>query len=80
MKNLLKPEILNQRIRIENLYLLPPEEVLLIKALLQRGSDVSKHDIEDIHHFKSIYRLNQDYIHQRISDLDAIERVGAILD
>ena len=33
------------------LWLLPPEDVLLIKALLQRGKDVGKNDIEDITNF-----------------------------
>jgi predicted nucleotidyltransferase len=59
--------------------LLPPEDVLLIKALLQRGKDVGKHDIEDIKNFLSIISdIRRDYLNERIHSLDATERVGTI--
>lgn len=59
-------------------YLLPPEDVLLIKALLQRGSDVGKHDIADIHNFMNIYKLDMQYLSNRIVEIKAQERVGNI--
>ncbi len=61
--------------------LYPPEDVLLIKALLQRGADVGKHDIEDINAFHVRYpQLRMDYLRQRIQALGAEGRVGGIFD
>lgn len=63
----------------EKLTFLPPEEALLTKALLQRGSDVGKQDIEDVKNFLKLYpRIDQEYLKQRIQTLDAAERVGNI--
>lgn len=63
----------------QNVFLYPPEDVLLIKALLQRGQDVGKHDIEDIRNFMNIYSgLRMDYLEKRILHLGAEERVGKI--
>lgn len=57
----------------------PPEDVLLIKALLQRGEDVGKHDIADIHNFLKVYPgLRREYLEKRIQTLGAEERVGDI--
>ncbi|MDP3800414.1 MAG: nucleotidyltransferase [bacterium] len=61
-----------------NLYLLPPEDVLLIKALLQRGPEEGKKDIEDINNFLKIYQIDNNYLNERIKELDAKERVGNI--
>lgn len=72
-------EILNQSVKLGNFFLLPPEDVLLIKALLQRGSEVGKHDIEDIQKFKLIYKLNSEYLRKRIKYLHAEERIKEIL-
>lgn len=59
--------------------LLPPEDVLLIKALLQRGPEVGKHDIEDIRKFLKIFPDTQSaYLNKRIQMLEAAERVGDI--
>lgn len=62
----------------ENLYLLPPEDVLLIKALLQRGPAEGKKDIEDIQNFMDIYQIDKSYLFDRIKELGAQERVGNI--
>jgi predicted nucleotidyltransferase len=60
-------------------FLYPPEDVLLIKALLQRGQDVGKHDLEDIQAFLKIYPdIRYEYLKQRIRDLGAEERIGDI--
>ena len=56
-------------------YLLPPEDVLLIKALLQRGPEEGKKDIEDINNFLKIYQIDNNYLNQRIEELDAKDRV-----
>lgn len=74
---------LSMRLEIEHegekVFLYPPEDVLLIKALLQRGKDVGKHDIEDIHAFIKISpNLRMDYLKERILHLHAEERIGSI--
>ncbi len=79
----LTPDVLNAGISVEyggqKIMLLPPEDVVLIKALLQRGSDVGKHDIEDIRVFLSLYpHFRKEYLEKRIHDLGAEERVGTI--
>jgi hypothetical protein len=57
----------------------PPEDVLLIKALLQRGAEVGKHDIEDVEKFLKIFsHIRSAYLHERIRFLRAEERVHAI--
>ncbi len=71
--------VFSQSMRFENLKLLPPEDVLLIKALLQRGEDVGKHDIEDIRKFKSIYNLDTEYLRSRITYLGADARVDGVI-
>ena len=60
--------------------LLPPEDVLLIKGLLQRGPDVGKHDVEDIRAFKAVYpTIDQPYLRSRIVALHAEDRLISIL-
>jgi predicted nucleotidyltransferase len=62
----------------QNLYLLPPEDVLSIKALLQRGPAEGKRDIEDINNFLKIYKVDKDYVETRIKELGAENRVKGI--
>lgn len=63
----------------QTIYLYPPEDVLLIKALLQRGADVGKHDLEDIQTFLAIYpNIRRDYLSSRIKTIGAEQRVGSI--
>jgi hypothetical protein len=77
----LTKETLDHRVSLSyenySIYLKAPEDVLLIKALLQRGPEVGKNDIQDIKNFLQIYKsLDRGYLTKRISDLDAEERVG----
>lgn len=79
----LTPDVLSMRLEMEyrgqKVFLYPPEDVLLIKALLQRGQDVGKHDIEDIRNFMKIHpNLRMDYLEKRILSLDAKDRVENI--
>lgn len=80
----IKDETLNQRIIIKEgectLKLLPPEDVMIIKAILQRGKEVGKKDLEDIENFKKIYTLEENYLNERIKTIGAEERVGNILN
>lgn len=60
-------------------YFYPPENVLLIKALLQRGADVGKRDVEDIQNF--LVRcpdIRWDYLQECVDALGAHDRVGSI--
>ncbi len=61
------------------LRLLPPEDVVLIKALLQRGVEVGKYDVEDIQRIKNIVSLDQSYLQRRLAYLQAEKRVGGLL-
>src|SRR3989344_4776455 len=78
----LPPLVLLKNMRFKhkgiNLYLLSPEDVLLIKALLQRGPKEGKKDIEDIRNFSKIYQIDHIYLSERIKELGAEERVGNI--
>ncbi|MCF7865042.1 MAG: nucleotidyltransferase [Candidatus Pacebacteria bacterium] len=61
-------------------FLLPAEDVLIIKAILQRGKDVGKNDLEDIYNFMKICPINKFYLNSRISTLKAEKRVGDIFN
>lgn len=75
-------DVLSNRIKLtyqnRRLWLLPPEDVLIIKAILQRGIDVGKNDLEDITNFMKVYSINQEYLHKRINTLKATDRIGDI--
>ena len=75
----LTKEVIDHAISLENLWLMPAEEVILIKALLQRGVEEGKHDIEDIKNFQEKYVLDTNYLEQRIETLGAKDRVKYIL-
>lgn len=76
--------VLKEKITFEHngvaINLLPPEDVLLIKALLQRGKAEGKCDIEDIGKFREIYQINKNYLSSRITKLGAESRVGNIFN
>lgn len=78
----LTPEVLAHAKTVQSplgpLPILPPEDVLLIKALLQRGPEVGKHDIADIKNFLKIYQPDMEYLQSRIAALNAQARVGTI--
>lgn len=64
----------------ERVTFLPPEDVLLTKALLQRGAEVGKSDIRDIQTFLTIAPgIDREYLTDRIHSLGAEERVTGIL-
>lgn len=74
LEHAIDSEFQGQKVRF-----LSPEDVLIIKALLQRGADVGKRDIEDIKKFMSIYPgLDRKYLEKRIQSLDAADRIGNI--
>lgn len=75
-------DVLSNRIKLTYqdrlLWLLPPEDVLLIKAILQRGKDVGKNDLEDIANFMKVYSINKEYLHKRINTLKVADRIDDI--
>ncbi|MEK6845914.1 MAG: hypothetical protein AABY26_04090 [Nanoarchaeota archaeon] len=63
----------------QKVFLYPPEDVLLIKALLQRGPEVGKQDLADIQAFLNVYpHLRMDYLKKRITLLGAEKRVEKV--
>ena len=65
----------------QKVFLYSPEDVLLIKALLQRGSEVGKHDLADITAFLKIYpEVRRDYLKKRIKIIGAEKRVGKVFE
>lgn len=65
----------------EKVTFFPPEDVLLIKALLQRGEDVGKHDTEDIQKFLCIFSgIRPAYLAKRIQLIGAEERTHKIFE
>lgn len=79
----LSENVLSMRLCAEyhgrTVYFYPPESVLLIKALLQRGADVGKHDVEDIQNFlvRCPY-IRWDFLQECVDALGAHDRVGSI--
>lgn len=68
-------------IKFENtmIHVAPPEEALMVKALLQRGENEGKHDLEDITSFIARNKhINRQYLNQRIHFLNAENRVKTI--
>ncbi len=54
----------------EDVHLMPPEEPLLIKAILRRGVEVKKNDLEDIQNFLKIYPdIDRIYLKKRWEEL-----------
>lgn len=63
----------------ERVVFLPPEDVLLIKALLQRGAAVGKSDVRDIQTFLALAPgIDRAYLADRIHALHTEERVAEI--
>ncbi len=79
----LTPKMLSMRLQTkykkQKIFLYPPEDILLIKALLQRGAAVGKQDLTDISHFLKVYPfLRKNYLQKRIQLLGAQKRAGKV--
>ncbi|HUW21855.1 MAG TPA: hypothetical protein VMW41_04280 [Candidatus Bathyarchaeia archaeon] len=62
-------------ISVYQLYFVNPLEVILLKAILQRGKDQGKHDLEDIKSLLKFTYINNNYLRQRLIEINADERV-----
>ncbi len=58
---------------------LAPEDIIVLKAILQRGPEQGKHDLEDIQaiHQTLGQRLDYDYLKARALACNALERVSS---
>ena len=58
-----------------------PEDIIVLKAILQRGPEQGKHDLEDIQAIAHTLgnRLDLDYLKERASTCDALARVEPCL-
>ena len=58
-----------------------PEDIIVLKAILQRGPEQGKHDLEDIQAIAQTLgnRLDLDYLKERASACDALARVRVCL-
>jgi len=59
--------------------LISPEDNILIKAILQRGKEKDKYDVEDIRAMAAAEKIDQDYLKARIQKFGATERVEKLL-
>lgn len=62
-----------------SLFFMPPEDPLLIKALLNRGPEVGKHDREDIANFlKVCSTIDQSYLRNRAKSFGVLDLIDFI--
>jgi hypothetical protein len=59
---------------------LSPEDVIALKAVLQRGPDQGKHDMEDISALAADVPIDRDYLVSRLRRMGAEERARPILE
>ena len=59
--------------------MLDPVDAVVMKAILQRGRDQGKHDLEDIEAIVKVIDLDRDYLKYKLLDVKADERVINVL-
>ena len=57
------------------LYFLNPTDTILLKAILQRGIEKGKHDLEDIEALVNCIEIDKDYLQKRFEECGCDERV-----
>ncbi len=55
-----------------------PVDTLLLKAILQRGEDVGKHDLEDIDAVLTQMEIDTEYLRMRLNESGAVKRTEYI--
>jgi predicted nucleotidyltransferase len=58
---------------------IPVEDNIVFKAILQRGKDKGKYDVEDIQYMITNEKVDLDYLKKRIRKYDAEKRVEPLL-
>lgn len=59
--------------------LMSPEDNIVLKAILQRGSEQGKHDIQDIRDIIRKQKINEQYLHRRIKKCHSQKRAEPML-
>ena len=59
--------------------MLPVEDTIIIKAILQRGFEYGKHDIDDIKALLNVVAINTVYLKKRLIEVKADKRVFDLL-
>jgi len=57
-----------------------PVDTIMLKAILQRGMEVGKHDIRDIAAIVAATDIDQAYLRTRIRETQSMDRVGVLLE
>jgi hypothetical protein len=57
-----------------------PVDTILLKAMLQRGPEEGKHDLEDVEALLRVLRVDRLYLDERLAEVNADERVRAFVD
>lgn len=73
-QNVLKYNVLG-----DNIILLNPVDTLLEKAISPRGSEVGKHDLEDIDALFKLAEIDREYLKKRVKEMKAEEQVSEVL-
>lgn len=62
-----------------NTKLCNPVDTILLKAMLQRGADKGKHDLEDIEALLKFVTIDKNYLSQRLVECGSDERLLGVL-
>jgi hypothetical protein len=57
-----------------------PVDTILLKAMLQRGPEEGKHDLEDVEALLRVVEVDRGYLEERLAEVNADERVRLFLD
>jgi hypothetical protein len=57
-----------------------PVDTILLKAMLQRGPEEGKHDLEDVQALLRVVEVDCGYLEERLAEVNADERVRGFLD
>jgi len=56
-----------------------PVDTIILKSMLQRGTNEEKHDLDDIKKLKNKIQINKEYLFKRLSEVNSDKRITAIL-
>lgn len=63
----------------EEYNILNPVDTILLKAMLQRGKNQGKHDLEDIAQMVAAVDIDKNYLRRRLVEINADERIYMVL-
>jgi hypothetical protein len=56
-----------------------PVETILLKAMLQRGAEENKHDLEDIEDLLKVVEVDKEYLNRRLLEVNSDARLRGVL-